>query len=75
MGKDWDYWALATHETQVVTLLCSLRIEGSVLYEDLFRRLEQEQVRYVVAGGVAMVLHGVVRFSADLDLIAVDPFF
>lgn len=40
-----------------------------MLYEDLFRRLEQEQVRYVVAGGVAMLLHGVVRFTADLDLI------
>jgi len=40
-----------------------------VLYEDLFRKLEEEQVRYVVAGGVAMVLHGVIRFTADLDLI------
>lgn len=40
-----------------------------MLYEDLFRRLEEEQVRYVVAGGVAMVLHGVIRFTADLDLI------
>jgi len=40
-----------------------------MLYEDLFGLLEKEHVRYVVAGGVAMVLHGVIRFTADLDLI------
>lgn len=38
-------------------------------YEKLFSALEEKQVRYAVAGGVALVLHGVVRFTADLDLI------
>ncbi len=40
-----------------------------MLYADLFGLLEKKNVRYVVTGGVAMVLHGVIRFTADLDLI------
>ncbi|MGH9368191.1 MAG: nucleotidyl transferase AbiEii/AbiGii toxin family protein [Thermoanaerobaculia bacterium] len=31
--------------------------------------LNQENVRYVVVGGVAVVLHGHLRFTADLDLV------
>lgn len=38
-------------------------------YEKVFRSLQKNNVRYAVAGGVALVLHGVVRFTADLDLI------
>ncbi len=38
-------------------------------YENIFRTLERSNIRYAVAGGVALVLHGVVRFTADLDLI------
>jgi nucleotidyltransferase AbiEii toxin of type IV toxin-antitoxin system len=38
-------------------------------YENVFRSLQQNNIRYAVAGGVALVLHGVVRFTADLDLI------
>jgi hypothetical protein len=45
-----------------------------MLYEDLFRGLAAARIRYVVVGGVALVLHGVVRFTADLDLlVALDP--
>lgn len=40
-----------------------------MLYEDLFRGLSGKGVRYVVVGGVALVLYGVVRFTADLDLL------
>ena len=40
-----------------------------MLYEELFRRLAAARIRYVVVGGVALVLHGVVRFTADLDLM------
>jgi len=40
-----------------------------VYYENVFRILEKNKIRYAVAGGVALVLHGVVRFTADLDLI------
>jgi hypothetical protein len=40
-----------------------------MLYTDIFRGLANEQVRYAVTGGVALVLHGIVRFTADLDLI------
>ncbi len=40
-----------------------------MFYEDVFRKLREKNIRYAVAGGVALVLHGVVRFTADLDLI------
>ncbi|HWR72804.1 MAG TPA: hypothetical protein VN604_06520 [Nitrospirota bacterium] len=38
-------------------------------YENIFRALGKDNIRYVVAGGIALVLHGVVRLTADLDLI------
>lgn len=38
-------------------------------YENVFRELTKKKIRFAVAGGVALVLHGVVRFTADLDLI------
>lgn len=40
-----------------------------MFYEDVFRKLGERRVRYAVAGGVALVPHGAVRFTADLDLI------
>jgi len=41
-------------------------------YEDVFAALERARVRYVVVGGVAVVLRGYVRPIADLDLV-IDP--
>jgi len=38
-------------------------------YENAFSALQKNNIRYAVAGGVALVLHGVVRFTAGLDLI------
>lgn len=38
-------------------------------YENVFNSLQKNNIRYAVAGGIALVLHGVVRFTADLDLI------
>jgi predicted nucleotidyltransferase len=38
-------------------------------YLDIFRELVESNVRFVVAGGVALNLLGVPRFTADLDLI------
>jgi hypothetical protein len=49
-----------------------VRIVGEVngmYYESVFRTLRKYDVRYAVAGGVALVLHGIVRLTADLDLI------
>jgi len=40
-----------------------------MFYENVFRSLQKNKIRFAVAGGVALVLHGVVRFTADLDLI------
>jgi hypothetical protein len=42
-----------------------------VLFEPIFRALDASGARYVVVGGVAVLLHGHVRATADLD-IAID---
>ena len=39
------------------------------LFEPIFEALNDGDVRYVVVGGVATVLHGFARLTADLDLI------
>lgn len=39
------------------------------LFEPLFEALDQGQVRYVVVGGLATVLHGFARLTADVDLV------
>jgi hypothetical protein len=42
--------------------------------ESIVRAMEAAGVRYLIAGGLAVVAHGVVRFTADVDLIlAIDP--
>ena len=38
-------------------------------FDLVFAALTQRKVRYLVVGGVAVVLHGVPRFTADLDLV------
>ena len=40
-----------------------------LLYEPLFRALDASGTRYVVVGGVATVLHGYARLTADIDII------
>jgi hypothetical protein len=37
--------------------------------ERILRALEESRCRYLVVGGVAVVLHGHLRFTADLDLV------
>jgi hypothetical protein len=37
--------------------------------ESILAALNQAGVRYLIAGGLAVVAHGVVRFTADMDLI------
>ena len=39
------------------------------VYERIFVELNKAGARYVVVGGVAVVLHGYARFTADLDLV------
>lgn len=38
-------------------------------FELIFAELQRANVRYLVVGGVAVVLHGHPRFTADLDLV------
>jgi len=40
-----------------------------MVYDELVRELNRQGVDYLVAGGVAMVMHGVVRLTADFDII------
>jgi len=40
-----------------------------MFYEEILGCLYKEKIRFAVAGGVALVLHGVVRLTIDLDLI------
>lgn len=43
-------------------------------FDLIFAVLQRAGVRYLVVGGVAVVLHGHPRFTADLDLVvALDP--
>jgi hypothetical protein len=35
----------------------------------LFKLLNTASVRYVVVGGVAIIIHGVDRLTADIDLV------
>ena len=37
--------------------------------ESLFEALNAAGVRYLVVGGLAVVAHGYVRFTADVDLV------
>jgi hypothetical protein len=47
--------------------------EGSPeIFCDVLKLFEREKVRYVVVGGIAVVLHGYLRAVADLDVV-IDP--
>ena len=39
------------------------------LYIPLFKALNEADVQYVVVGGLAIVLHGYARLTADIDLV------
>ena len=40
-----------------------------MIYEEIFRAFEKEDVRYVVVGGVACNIYGYVRMTVDLDIM------
>jgi hypothetical protein len=40
-----------------------------MFYEEIFKQLNRRHIDYTVVGGVALVMHGVVRLTADLDLM------
>lgn len=39
------------------------------LFEKIFRELNKARIKYLVVGGVAVNLHGYVRFTGDLDVL------
>ena len=40
-----------------------------LVYENVFKVLNRARIKYAVAGGVAVVLHGFPRYTGDLDLM------
>lgn len=40
-----------------------------MFYLEFFRALDEAGVRYLVVGGIAVNLHGINRFTADIDLM------
>ena len=40
-----------------------------MIYLDVFKALNRAKVKYVVVGGVAVILYGYERFTKDLDLV------
>jgi hypothetical protein len=55
---------------RVVTPRCLGESGGDVsILEEFFTALNRHDVRYVVVGGLATVLHGFARLTADIDLI------
>lgn len=38
-------------------------------YEDIFRKLNKENIRYLLIGGVAVILYGVPRATGDVDIM------
>ena len=40
-----------------------------MFYDEIFKAFRKAEIQYLVAGGVAVNLHGVPRFTMDLDLI------
>ncbi len=44
-------------------------VTGVTLFEPVLAALDAAEVRFVVVGGVAVVLHGHPRMTADLDLV------
>ncbi len=44
-------------------------IDWRMYYEDVINGLNEGGVRYLVVGGVALVLHGIVRLTVDFDLM------
>lgn len=39
------------------------------MFEELLAYLEEQDVRFVVVGGIAVVIHGFARLTADVDLV------
>ena len=38
-------------------------------YEDIFKKLQEREVKYLLIGGIAVNLYGVQRATADIDLV------
>lgn len=41
---------------------------ADLFYGEVFKKLKEKNVNYIVVGGIAVALHGAPRFTADADL-------
>jgi len=65
----FPWWSFAGSDA-----LCYAALVPAGDFDLIFAALQGAGVRYLVVGGVAVVLHGHPRFTADLDLVvALDP--
>jgi len=46
-----------------------MKSRKQLFYEDIFRKLQEKNVRYLVIGGIAVNLYGVQRATGDIDLL------
>lgn len=46
-----------------------MKKEEEILYEEVFKKLNEEKIDYAVCGGLAVIIYGYTRLTADLDLI------
>ena len=46
-----------------------IRRYTAVLYEEILKRLQDEEFEYLVVGGLAVNLHGYSRITNDLDIL------
>ena len=45
------------------------RQDQQLFYEDIFKKLQDKKVRYLMVGGVAVNLYGISRATGDVDLM------
>lgn len=62
-------WPLANRIASVMMIAPAQSTQAMSLFEPIFAALENGGVRYVVVGGMATVLHGYARLTADIDLV------
>ncbi|OGC08657.1 hypothetical protein A2230_05915 [candidate division WOR-1 bacterium RIFOXYA2_FULL_36_21] len=45
------------------------KIPVYLYYEDIFREMDEENIKYLLIGGVAVNLHGIPRATGDIDML------
>ena len=46
-----------------------MKKDEEILYEDVFKKLNEVGINYAVCGGLAVIIYGYARLTGDLDLV------